>query len=80
METATRLLVATFVAWMLVTVIPGPALADPLTPVVVFPGFYISKLEVQVENQTVASECPTSGTFEVWFRNDSPSTEFSQVC
>ena len=80
MKTATGLLVATLVAWMLVTVMPGPALADPLTPVVVFPGFYISQLEVKVQNQSVAPECPTSGPFEVWFRNDSPSTEFSQVC
>ena len=80
MKTATGLLGATVVTWMLVTMMPGPALADPLTPVVVFPGFYISKLEVKVQNQSVAPECPTSGTFEVWFRNDSPSIEFSQVC
>ena len=80
MKTVTSLLVATFVAWMLVTLMSGPALADPLTPVVVFPGFHNSKLEVKVQNQSVAPECPTSGTFEDWFRNDSPSTEFSQVC
>jgi hypothetical protein len=30
---------------MLVPLMPGPALADPLTPVVVFSGFYTSKLE-----------------------------------
>ncbi len=80
MNTATSLLAATFVAWMLVTMMPGPTLANPLTPVVVFPGFHISKLEVKVQNQSVAPECPTSGTFEVWFRNNSPNTEFSQVC
>src|SRR5262245_17081597 len=80
MRTLTNLLVATVVAWMLVTVMPGPILADPLTPVVVFPGWYTSKLEVTVQNQSVAPECLTSGTFEVWLRNDSPSTEFSQVC
>jgi lecithin-cholesterol acyltransferase len=61
-------------------VMPAPALSDPLTPVVVFPGFYTSKIEVKVQNQSVAPECPESGTFEVWFRNDSPSIEFSQVC
>src|SRR5215475_2988422 len=80
MKTATSLLGATVVTWMLVTMMPGPALADPLTPVIVFPGWYTSKLEVKVQNQSVAPECPESGTFEVWFRNDSPSIEFSQVC
>ena len=80
MKTVTSLLVATFVAWMLVTLMSGPALADPLTPVVVFPGFHNSKLEVKVQNQSVAPECPTSDTFEDWFHNDNPSTEFSQVC
>jgi lecithin-cholesterol acyltransferase len=80
MKTATNLLVATVVAWRLVTMMPGPALADPLTPVVVFPGAYASTLEVQVQNQSVAPECPESGMFEVWFRNDNPSREFSQVC
>src|SRR5262245_23541887 len=80
MRTARSLLVATFVAWVLVTVMPGPILADQLTPVVVFPGWYTSKLEVTVQDQSVAPECPTSGTFELWLRNDSPSTKFSQVC
>jgi lecithin-cholesterol acyltransferase len=80
MKTATSLLVATCVAWILVTMMPGPALADTLTPVVVFPAFHFTKLKVKVQNQSVAPECPTSGTFEDWFLNDSPSTEFSQVC
>jgi lecithin-cholesterol acyltransferase len=73
-------LVATVVAWMLVTVMSGPALGDPRTPVVVFPGAFGTRLEVQVQNQSVAPECPTSGTFEVWVLNNNPSTEFSQVC
>ena len=59
---------------------PGPTLTDPLTPVVVFPAFHFTKLKVKAQNQTVAPECPTSGTFEDWFLNDSPSAEFSQVC
>ena len=80
MKTATSLLVAIFVAGMLVTMMPGPALGDPLTPVVVFLGAFATKLEVQVQNQSVAPECPTSGTFEAWFGNDSPSIAFSQVC
>jgi lysophospholipase-3 len=50
------------------------------TPVVVFPAFHFTKLEVTVRNQVVAPECPRSGTFEDWFLNDEPSTTFSQVC
>ena len=80
MKTARSLLVATFVAWMLVTMIPGPALADTRTPVVVFPAFHFTKLKVKVQNQSVAPACPMSGTFEDWFLNDNPSTAFSQVC
>jgi lysophospholipase-3 len=80
MKTTPSLLAAIVVTWMLVTVMSGPALADALTPVVVFPGAYATRLEVQVQNQSVAPECPPSGTFEVWFGNDSPSIEFSQVC
>ncbi len=50
------------------------------TPVVVFPAFHFTKLEITVHNQVVAPECPRSGTFEDWFLNDNPSTTFSQVC
>jgi lecithin-cholesterol acyltransferase len=50
------------------------------TPVVLFPAFHFTKLLVTVHNQTVAPECPRSGTFEDWFLNDHPSTIFSQVC
>ena len=50
------------------------------TPVVVFPAFHFTKLEITVRDQVVAPECPRSGTFEDWFRNDNPSTTFSQVC
>jgi lysophospholipase-3 len=51
-----------------------------LTPVVLFPAFHFTKLEVTVHHQKVAPECPRSGSFEDWFLNDSPSTTFSQVC
>jgi lecithin-cholesterol acyltransferase len=79
-------LVAALAAAMLV----APALAsasvnrggggDPgRTPVVVFPAYHFTKLEVRVRNQTVAPECPRSGTFEDWFLNDTTSA-FSQVC
>ena len=80
MKTATSRLAASFVAWMLVTMLPGSVLADRLTPVVVFPAFHFTKLKVKVQHQSVAPECPPSGTFEDWFPNNSPSTAFSQVC
>ena len=50
------------------------------TPVVFFPAFHFTKLEVTVRNQVAAPECPRSGRFEDWFLNDHPSTTFSQVC
>ena len=49
------------------------------TPVVLFPAWHFTKLLVDVHGQTVAPECPSSGSFEDWFLNDQPST-FSQVC
>ena len=51
-----------------------------LTPVVLFPAFHFTKLEITVRGQKVAPECPRFGSFEDWFHNDSPSTTFSQVC
>jgi lecithin-cholesterol acyltransferase len=51
-----------------------------LTPVVVFPAFHFTKLLVNANNQTVAPECPASGSFEDWYQNDNPGTEFGQVC
>jgi lysophospholipase-3 len=53
---------------------------DTLTPVVFFPGLFANKLLVEVKNQTAFPECPRSGTFTVQFVNDTPSTEFSQIC
>lgn len=50
------------------------------TPVVLFPAFHLTKLAVTVDHQIAAPECPGSGTFEDWFRNDHPSSTFSQVC
>ena len=40
------------------------------TPVVLFPAFHLTKLQVTVHDQVVAPECPRSGSFEDWFRND----------
>lgn len=50
------------------------------TPVVLFPAFHLTKLQVTVHDQEVAPECPRLGGFEDWFRNDHPSATFSQVC
>jgi lysophospholipase-3 len=54
--------------------------AKPLTPVVLFPAFHFTKLEVIVRDQTTAPGCPRSGTFQDWFSNPHPSQAFSQVC
>ncbi len=49
------------------------------TPVVLFPAFHFTKLQVDVRNQRTAPECPASGSFQDWFLNDTP-TSYSQVC
>jgi lecithin-cholesterol acyltransferase len=69
---------ATFVSLTGLTV---AANASPAcrAPVVLFPAFHFTKLEVVVNNQTTAPECPRSGTFQDWFLNDQPSP-FNQVC
>ncbi|MCC6555663.1 MAG: hypothetical protein IT372_22095 [Polyangiaceae bacterium] len=67
-------------AAMLITATASSASADPLTPVVVFPAFHFTRLEVTVQNQTAVPGCPTSGQFEDWFLNPNPGTQFSQVC
>lgn len=51
-----------------------------LTPVVLFPAFHFTRLEVVVRNQTAASGCPRSGSFQDWYQNPHPSRAFSQVC
>lgn len=51
-----------------------------LTPIVLFPAFHFTKLQVTVHNQSVDPACPPSGSFEDWFLIDHPSTTFSQVC
>jgi lecithin-cholesterol acyltransferase len=49
------------------------------TPVVMFPAYFFTTLKVTVHHQTVAPECPSSGSFRVFFLNDEPSA-FSLVC
>lgn len=57
----------------------APPQRKPLTPVVLFPAFHFTKLEVTVKNQTAAPGCPRSGTFQDWYQNPHHS-RFSQVC
>jgi lysophospholipase-3 len=49
------------------------------TPVVVFPAFHFTKLQVNVVWQFSQPGCPTTGSFEDWYGNDTTSS-FSQVC
>ncbi|MEU3351766.1 hypothetical protein [Streptomyces sp. NPDC037389] len=75
-----RIVIAAVIA---LAVFPGAAGASPppgRTPVVFFPGYGLTRLEVTVDGQTTAPGCPRSGSFGSWFANDHPSTEFSQVC
>jgi lecithin-cholesterol acyltransferase len=51
-----------------------------LTPVVLFPAFHFTKLEVTVRDQTAFPGCPRSGSFQDWFENPHQGTTFSQVC
>jgi lysophospholipase-3 len=53
--------------------------AGARTPVVMFPAYFFTTLKVTVHHQTVAPECPSSGSFRVFFLNDEPSA-FSLVC
>jgi lecithin-cholesterol acyltransferase len=52
---------------------------DGPTPIVLFPAWHFTRLEVTVRNQNVDPSCPSSGTFEdlVFF---DPGPPFSQVC
>jgi lysophospholipase-3 len=80
-----RLTIAVIVA-LAVAIAAAPAAAKPKpgagehVPVVVFPAYHFTKLEVVVDHQQTDPACPASGTFEDWFLNDHPSTTFSQVC
>src|ERR1700736_3078474 len=75
---AVRLFVVVFLALVM---LPGAASAarPSVTPVVLFPAYHLTRLSIAVHNQTVAPECPRSGTFEYWFQNPQQSA-FSQTC
>ena len=59
--------------------LPATGIAQTRTPVILFPGYISTKLLVTVENQTVAPDCPASGTFGSWVSSDQ-SNGFSPAC
>jgi lysophospholipase-3 len=78
--------VALTVAAAAVVVAPTPTAVtadrrapDGPTPIVLFPAWHFTRLEVNVHNQRADPDCPRSGTFEdlVFF---DPGPAFSQVC
>src|ERR1700738_5303101 len=75
---ATRLLVVALLALVLLPS-AGSAARPNVTPIVLFPAYHLNRLTVDVRNQTVAPQCPRSGTFEYWFQNPQHSA-FSQTC
>ena len=59
--------------------LPTTGIAQTKPPLVLFPGYVSTKLLVTVKNQTVAPECPASGTFGAWISSDQ-SNGFSPAC
>ena len=70
----------TLIAGILVAAVPGQAAGDALTPVVLFPGWATTILEVEVDGQTAFPECPDSGTFERVAGSFSDYPGFGQIC
>ena len=61
-------LTSAFVAVALLVAVPsGASHGKPppsgRTPLVIFPAYFFTKLKVTVHHQTVAPECPRSGSF-----------------
>jgi lecithin-cholesterol acyltransferase len=75
---ATRVLLVFFLA--LVALPSAASAARPsVTPIVLFPAYHLTRLTIDVRNQTVAPDCRRSGSFEYWFMNPQHSA-FSQTC
>jgi len=62
-----------------IAVEPAADPTDGLTPIVLFPAWHFTRLEVTVRHQRVDPSCPRSGTFEDLAFAD-PGAAFSQVC
>jgi lysophospholipase-3 len=71
-----------FVGAMALVLLPSAASAarPGVTPIVLFPAYHLTRLKIDVHNQTVAPKCDPSGTFEYWFQNPQPSSTFPQTC
>lgn len=68
--------------WAAMPIGPAAATAQARAshaPVVLFPAFHFTKLEITVRNQRVDPACPRSGRFQDWYQNPNAS-RFSQVC
>jgi lecithin-cholesterol acyltransferase len=79
-----RFTVGVAVAGLLLTALPltvaaRPAASSGLTPIVLFPAWHFTRLQVIVKNQRTDSNCPMSGMFEYLVFLD-PGPAFSQVC
>jgi lecithin-cholesterol acyltransferase len=74
-----RVAIATGVALALAAVNAGAAAAAPRTPVVFFPGYGTTILQVTVHDQTTVKGCPASGAYQDGIPAN-VGTTFSQVC
>ncbi len=76
-----RVLLAAALALAAVFTLPAPAFAarSRLTPIVLFPAFHLTRLQVTVHHQVTDRACPRSGTFIDSYL-EPPSGPFSPVC
>jgi lysophospholipase-3 len=76
-----RVLLAATLALAAVFTLPAPAFAarSRLTPIVLFPAFHLTRLQVTVHHQVTDRACPRSGTFIDSYL-EPPSATFSPVC
>jgi lysophospholipase-3 len=76
-----RVLLAAALALAAVFTLPAPAFAarSRLTPIVLFPAFHLTRLQVTVHHQVTDRACPRSGTFIDSYL-EPPSATFSPVC
>src|SRR3979411_1419215 len=75
---AARLLIVGLLAATLPPSAAWAAAKPGLTPIVLFPAYHLTRLRVDVHNQTVDRKCDPSGTFEYWFQNPQPTTPCDQ--
>jgi lecithin-cholesterol acyltransferase len=72
-------LATTVTAIVFLVVSRSAVAAAPRTPVVIFPGYGTTVLQVTVHDQTSVESCPSSGTYEDGIPAN-VGTTFSQVC